>query len=877
MNSALELAYFAGYALLFVTVVVSIHAVWRRRDLHRVNILFVVASLIASPFVSRTGALFWALRIGLRLAQPYFLMRLVRHFREVPSVLRAVAVAAIPIGTIVLVAVPVNGPGLLTSGALLYCAAAEIAVAVALIREVNRTAGVTAKRLVFAAIAVSLIAGTNLLAGLSPFSKVVAYAYWLTTLLIAGIGSCSYFAFATPRFLRTRWQRFEQARYLSETANRVPEERGRLAGADLYQATARSVGHSGIVVAIRADPWQDDLVVIKATIPSLLGARVVPGDGLVGRALRSSTELADHTGACERELAERLTSLGAEVLVAPISTPTHAWGVVVVVQRRGSLFPEDDLRLLAQISRYAGTALDHARLVVEARERERRAAERRLREIESRMSLMLDSIKDYAMFVLDQRGRVATWQVGAEHVFGYTSEEMTDEPAATLFEMPADEFDAMLVEARHLGHAEREGTCRRRDGARFIGATTIRTLEVEADDPPGFVAVTRDVTEQRNLQARLQQSQKMEAIGQLAGGIAHDFNNLLTGILGYADGLERELAGDPEKQEEIGEIQRAAERAAGLTRQLLAFSRYQMSRPTGVNLSRLVTNIVPMLRRLIGEQIVVVEETTPDLSAVLGDQTQLEQVVLNLALNARDAMPRGGTLTIRTALASIDATFAPGELAPGRHVLLEVTDTGLGMDAATLARIFEPFFTTKEFGGTGLGLATVYGIVKQMGGTIRVDSEPNRGAIFRLYFPETHVREADKVEPVVADVPLGHETVLIVEDDDVVRTFLRRSLERQGYRVLVAEHPAAALTLAERHRDHLHLVITDVVLPGTTGLELVRQLLLIQPGVPALYISGYADAVLAREGTRPKASHFLQKPFSAADLLKRIRQILSAG
>ena len=218
---------------------------------------------------------------------------------------------------------------------------------------------------------------------------------------------------------------------------------------------------------------------------------------------------------------------------------------MVVVQRRGSLFPEDDLRLLGQFARHAATALDHARLIADARERERRAAERRLREVESRMSLMLDSIKDYAMFVLDDRGRVATWEAGAEHVFGYTSDEMTDEPAATLFDMSPAEFDALIAEAQRLGHADREGACRRRDGSKFVGATTIRPMQGEVGDPPGLVVVTHDVTEQRNLEARLQQSQKMEAIGQLAGGIAHDFNNLLTGILGYAHWLERGLAGDP--------------------------------------------------------------------------------------------------------------------------------------------------------------------------------------------------------------------------------------------------------------------------------------------------------------------------------------------
>jgi CheY-like chemotaxis protein len=369
----------------------------------------------------------------------------------------------------------------------------------------------------------------------------------------------------------------------------------------------------------------------------------------------------------------------------------------------------------------------------------------------------------------------------------------------------------------------------------------------------------------------------MEAIGQLAGGIAHDFNNLLTGILGYAQWLERGLSGDPERKQEVAEIQRAAERAAALTRQLLAFSRHQMSRPAPVNLSRLVNDLVPMLRRVIGEQITVVQDTPLEIGAVLADHNQLEQVVLNLAVNARDAMHRGGRLTIRTAMVHVDAVFAAAELTPGRHVLLEVADTGTGIDRATLGRIFEPFFTTKQYGGTGLGLATVYGIVEQMAGAIRIETEVGQGTTFRLYFPETHEREADKTEPVSGDLLLGHETILIVEDDDVVLTFLRRALDRQGYRVLVAEHPTAALALAKAYPDRIDLVITDVVLPSMTGVEFVREFASIQSAVPTLYISGYADAVLAREGTRPKASQFLQKPFSAADLLKRVRLILTGG
>ena len=587
------------------------------------------------------------------------------------------------------------------------------------------------------------------------------------------------------------------------------------------------------------------------------------------------TSISDRTTNCEPEIAIRVHTYGSRVLAAPVATAANVWGVVLVVQRRGTLFPDDDLRLLAQLGSYAGMALDHGHLIAEARERERRAADRRLREAESQMSLMLDSIKDYAMFVLDEHGRVVTWHLGAQHVFGYTGEEMTDQPAAPLFNMTEAEFSALLVSAHDRGWQERDGVCRRRDGERFIGTSVIRPLEDDADDLRGFVAVTRDVTERRDLEARLRQSQKMEAIGQLAGGIAHDFNNLLTAIVGYADWLGHGLAGNETHLSQIVEIQKAADRASGLTRQLLAFSRPQMFQPSLINLSRLVSDLVPMLDRVIGEHIDITTDVASDLVPVLGDRSQVEQIVVNLAVNARDAMPSGGRLTMRTANVEMDKTplpQGPAQLA----VLLEVTDTGIGMDAATQARIFEPFFTTKEHGrGTGLGLATVYGIVKQMGGAVSVTSAVNQGSMFRFYFPETHLPPDTEAGPLPPDASRGTETLLLVEDDEVVRTYVKRLLEAQGYRVMAAQHQSEALSLAADTSDQIHLVITDVLMPGGTGPEMVRALDQIRPGIPALYMSGYADdATFKQPGPYARDSHFLQKPFTAADLMSRIRQIL---
>jgi PAS domain S-box-containing protein len=730
-------------------------------------------------------------------------------------------------------------------------------------------------RLAFASSGTWMLAGTFLLASLSYWLFVLEDSAPIIQILNAGTLACYFLAFSPPRSLRGRWQRTEQARYLSETAERDAEERGLHAAEDLNRAAVRSVNHSLALVALRDPLGTADLVVRASSEPSLVGTGIVCGGGLIGRACRTGVETSGPVADCESELATRFARLGVHVLVAPIVSPTHTWGIVLVVQRHGSLFPDDDLRLLANLARYTATALDHAQLVAESRERERRAADRRLHQVESRMELMLDSIKDYALFILDEEGRVASWQPGAEQVFGYTAAEIVEESAAPLYNMAAQDFQTLLAEARGIGHADWEGPCRRRDGERFVGATTIRPLENADGDPPGFVAVTRDVTEQRDLEVRLRQSQKLEAIGQLAGGIAHDFNNLLTAILGYADWLGQDLAGDETKQGHVAEIQKAAERAAALTRQLLAFGRRQMLDPTPVDVSRLVEDLMPMLRRLIGEQITMTCEAAPNLPAVMGDKSQVEQIIVNLAVNARDAMPAGGRLTIRASEAWLDEAAAGGELVPGAHLLLEVSDVGVGMSAETQAHIFEPFFTTKEVGrGTGLGLSTVYGIVKQMGGAVRVTSEPGQGTTFRLFFPVTRERPAEPAAPAPAVTPRGHETLLLVEDEDAVRHFLTRALERAGYHVLGAGDPATAIVLASAADEEIDLIITDVVLPGGTGPELVKTLTAARPGLPALYISGYADAVLARQQVTPKASHFLQKPFSAAELLARIRHIL---
>jgi PAS domain S-box-containing protein len=389
----------------------------------------------------------------------------------------------------------------------------------------------------------------------------------------------------------------------------------------------------------------------------------------------------------------------------------------------------------------------------------------------------------------------------------------------------------------------------------------------------------RDVTEQRHLEEQFRQSQKMEAVGQLAGGIAHDFNNILTAILGNTQLLLRDIPPGDSKRGDVEEIRKASERAASLTRQLLAYSRRQMLQPEVLDLNVVVAEMDKMLRRLIGEHIALVAVLAPDLGRVRADPNQIEQVMVNLAVNARDAMPDGGKVTIETANVDLDEGFAQAHLGslPGSYAMLAVTDTGQGMDASVRAHLFEPFFTTKEVGkGTGLGLATVYGIVKQSGGYISVYSEPGRGSSFKIYLPRIETPADAPASAQKGGPARGSETVLVVEDEPAVLTLSRRALEAQGYVVLAASDAAAALRVVERHGGTIHLLLTDVVMPGLSGRELADRLAAQRPGIRVLYMSGYPGDAVVQHGTLPSGSAFLQKPFSPDGLARKVRDVLDA-
>ena len=463
-------------------------------------------------------------------------------------------------------------------------------------------------------------------------------------------------------------------------------------------------------------------------------------------------------------------------------------------------------------------------------------------------------------------------------LLAYGSNELLGRNMSTLYSDPhqwsqLSEHLLSVKEFRGLGA----------DWMRKDGSTTAVRLSGRAlaeQEGMVFELFAEDVTERRALEQQLRQAQKMEAIGRLAGGIAHDFNNLLMVISGYSEFLMERAYGNELLSGPAREIATAADRATALTRQLLAFSRKQMLAPQVLDLNHVVTENLKMLNRLIGEDIELVMIPGANIATIKADSGQIEQVILNLAVNARDAMPRGGRMTIETANVMLDETYARYHppLKPGEYVMLALSDTGHGMDSDTQNHIFEPFFTTKGTRGTGLGLSTVYGIVKQSGGYIYVYSDVGSGTTFKIYLPR--IDETTRPLPVkrsrLAKAPQAVGTILLVEDETNLRRLSLEALQRQGYTVLEAEDGAAAMQIAAHYSDIIHLLLTDVVMPGMNGRELARRVSGIRPNVKILYMSGYTETVIDRNGSIEPGVELMQKPFSMQDLIAKIREVLGA-
>ncbi len=598
-----------------------------------------------------------------------------------------------------------------------------------------------------------------------------------------------------------------------------------------------------------------------------------PGNGLTAHVLRTGQALLsldeDFTAMLERGEVELVGSNSVAWLGVPLKRGGRTFGVLVVQSYDPRFtFGEAEKEVLTFVSQQIAVAL------------ERKRAQEAMRESEERYRLLFE--RNLAgVYRMTLVGRILECNDALARIFGYASrEELVDRDMAVLYPDTRQRKDFLDALLRTRGLANYEMRGERKDGGI---AWTFQNATLLADEQAGEVIVegtVSDITERRQLEEQLRQSQKMEGIGQLAGGIAHDFNNLLTTVLGYSDMALSQLSEHDPIREDIAEIRKAGQRASNLTRQLLAFSRKQVFEPRVLDLNALIAESSRMLARLIGEHIRFETVLDPELGSVRADPGQVEQVIVNLVVNARDAMPEGGTLTMRTGNADVTAPSARdhGGVAPGRYIVISVRDTGVGIDPETQKRIFEPFFTTKEKPhGTGLGLATVYGIVSQSGGHIFVASETGRGSTFAIYLPRVEEAATSAAAAVpAAALRRGSETILLVEDEAAVRGLTLRCLQSSGYTVLQAASAEEALPIAASHAGRLDLLLTDVIMPGASGPELARRLLEKRPGTRVLYVSGYTDASMASQGALDDGAYFLQKPFTPESLARKVREVLDA-
>ncbi len=568
---------------------------------------------------------------------------------------------------------------------------------------------------------------------------------------------------------------------------------------------------------------------------------------------------------------ERAGAPSLDWMGVPLKKGEVTFGVLVVQSYEKDIrFGEKEKELLTFVSRHVASAVDH------------KFNQEALRRSEARYRSLVESAV-YGIYVSDTKENLVSVNPALVTMLGYQSaEELVGRNLARDICADSAEHSRLVQGLRATGRLQgHEAIWKRAEGGAIRVRLSGRLFTDEQTGAEQVEMIVEDITERRALEEQFRQAQKMEAVGQLAGGVAHDFNNLLTVITGYSEILLDEIPEDNPGRRHAREIRGAADRATELTRQLLAFSRKQVLQTKVLDLNTVVGSMQGMLRRLIGEDIMLVTRPGANLGRVKADPMQIEQIILNLAVNARDAMPKGGTLMIETENVHLDASYARQHAgaAEGDYVMLAVSDTGCGMDAETRSHIFEPFFTTKEKGkGTGLGLAMVYGTIKQSGGYIWVYSEPGQGSSFKIYLPLVKAEaESAPAEPARIDENCGKETILLVEDEFSLRELVRTTLHSKGYVVLEASDGKDALNLCERYHGSIDLMLTDVVMPGMSGRELADRLKQLRPGLRVLYMSGYTDSVAVHRGVLDPKMSFIQKPFTLDALARQVRKTLDQG
>ena len=599
------------------------------------------------------------------------------------------------------------------------------------------------------------------------------------------------------------------------------------------------------------------------------------GRGLTEHVLRTGEPLL-----CTPEVFDALLAQGEVELIGapsvdwmgvPLKAANNTFGVLVVQSYSDNVrYQEKDREILTFVSQQLASAVEHKK------------HEEALRRSESRYRSLVQSAV-YGIYRSSLEGKFLDVNPALIAMLGYASGEevLGLDPTRDVFLDPGQQSRLMKEFERSGRLDDVEVRWRRKDGNAITVRLSGRAVNTPEETDQVLEIIAQDVTERRVLEDQFRQAQKMEAVGRLAGGVAHDFNNLLMVVSGYTEVLLERTERDSPVYPKIEAIQQAADRATTLTRQLLAFSRKQLLELKVVDVNAIVGDIERLLRPLIGENIELITRLASDLGRTRADAGQIEQVIMNLVVNSKDAMPDGGRITLQTANASLDDDLRReySYIQPGPYVMLSVSDTGHGMDKETQARIFEPFFTTKEKGkGTGLVLSTVYGIVKQSGGYVFVQSEVGRGTTFRIYLPRvedaaeplSHVRAAQAASG-------GSETVLLVEDEESVRQLVRETLEAKGYKVLEADHGAAALQIAAAHQGTIDMLITDVVMPGMSGRELAKQLSTSHPQTKVLYLSGYTEDAIVHQGVLDPGTAFLQKPFTLQMLSRKVREVLSSA